>query len=127
MVFIFYFYITLFRTEENFLNKFPNGLSENSKKRRKQRNRLTHLINSSSWAIETTGNVVSILTLIIFGAHNLIVLNVAHTLAAFHYLVLTPFSYLLNEKGMRTKIINDGWIAAIKEAMKFNRPIRHNV
>ena len=99
-------------------------LSEQAKKRRKRRNRLTNIINASSWLLEVVCQLLGMGILVAFGKDNLVLLNLINAFGFFYAFVLIPFTYLLNEKGMRQTIIDDGWIKAFKVAITFNRP-RH--
>ena len=116
------FSMRFYRTEDDFQNKFSGAISENSRNRRKYRNKLTNIINWSSWVVEVLGNVLGMAALFIFGQDDLVVLNLVCTFAACYAYILIPFTYLLNEKGMRQFIMDHGWIEACKLCMKFKRP-----
>ena len=107
-------------------------LSNQTMEIRRRKREICNRIHNSTWLIETiailSGGIFQLLALRV---DPYIVSSVEDILSLLIYRLLVPFTRLFSENRIKVIVLEQGWVSAIKTALKFKHltqiiPIRHN-
>ena len=98
--------------------KVAKLLSDQSKVRRRRLTEVNIKVTFIVWLTEFLGSLVLLLSTLVFG-HDQVGTAVGRTISLVFYFVLLPFLYLVNDSDVKSAIVEDSWVHAIRGI--FNR------